>query len=81
MGRVKSTKVSENNVLMKIKIIKYKMTMEFVPKRKEICRTNANAVPQVTQTPTDNFIVSHAECDMHGFKYLVLWLSSSMKFS
>jgi hypothetical protein len=27
MGRVRSKKVSENNVLIKIKIIKYKMTM------------------------------------------------------
>jgi hypothetical protein len=27
MGRVRSKKVSENNVLIKIKVIKYKMTM------------------------------------------------------
>jgi hypothetical protein len=27
MGRVRSNKVSENNVLIKIKIINYKMTM------------------------------------------------------
>jgi hypothetical protein len=30
MGRVKSKKVSENNVLIKIKIIKYKMTMSIL---------------------------------------------------
>jgi hypothetical protein len=30
MGRVRSKKVSENNVLIKIKIIKYKMTMSTI---------------------------------------------------